>query len=355
MLDAASAFQSFGAEVTAVFFSDGPMVEQSCARGLEAAIVPLRSSALGVRRRSSYLAAARAVPDASATARRLSAFLARRRVDVLETNSLKAHVIGVIAARMAGVICVWRLRDIIAPPHVGRTEAIAIRAVARMADAVVAVSAAAGASVRHSHVVVEPSAIRTDRFAGIPALPPSPPSPLHVACISRLARWKGQDIVIDAVRELEPRLDVELTIAGGALFNEGPYAEMLRSYAPDSVRFVGHVADVASVTARAHVIAHTPRMPEPFGKIVIEAMAAGRIAIAVQGAGPSEILAEAFPHWLVESADPQALAAKLEEVVARWDTYRLDAERARLVAARYDVRQSARRLLDEYERLVVVP
>jgi glycosyltransferase involved in cell wall biosynthesis len=352
MLDTACALASVGVEVLVMFLSDGPLTAEAAARGLDVTVVRLPGAALGVRRRSGYRRTAQAVPAVLLAARDLSLSLTRRRVDLVETNTLKAHVVGSIAARLGHVPCVWRLRDIVEPPHVGTTEAMFLRALARTAHAVIAVSEAAAASLRHPRTLVVPSSIRTDRFASIDPLPSSPPTPLRIASISRLAPWKGQDIILEAAMALRRRIPVEVVVAGSPLFGETAYRDLLQKYASDSVHFVGHVSDVAPLIASAHVIAHTPRMPEPFGKVVVGARAAGRIALAAGTAGPTEILGADFPRWLMPVADSTSLTAKLEEVVGEWSSYASDALRARAASSRYDVRLSAERAATVYERVV---
>ena len=47
----------------------------------------------------------------------LARFLKKRRVDIVHTNSLKADVIGGLAARFCGVPLIWHVRDRIAPDY----------------------------------------------------------------------------------------------------------------------------------------------------------------------------------------------------------------------------------------------
>ena len=47
--------------------------------------------------------------------------------------------------------------------------------------------------------------------------------------------------------------------------------------------------------AACDVVCHTSRVPEPFGLVLIEAMALRRPVIATRGGGPSEIIASEQP------------------------------------------------------------
>ncbi len=353
MLDMAEAVASLGADVLLVLLSDGPLVEEARRRGIPTEVVPLRRAAAGVRRHAALRGAARGAAPAIDTSRRLALVLRRNRIDVLETNSLKAHIVGTLAAQLANIPCVWRLRDIVAPPHLSRVEAMGVKQMSRFADRIVAVSRAAAGSVNHPRVSIEPSAIRFGRFAAVPPLGEGAPRPLRIASISRIAEWKGQDILQDAVSRLDHEgLPVAVVFAGDALFGEEAFRDRLRARASEAMTFVGHVPDVVDVLRNADVVVHTPRLPEPFGKVIVEGMAAGRVVIAPDEAGPAEILEGEFSDWLVRNPDPDAVATKLREVVSQWDSYRRLARRAQVVASHYDVGESAERCLDIYAATV---
>lgn len=352
MLDVAQAFEGLGLTSLVLFLGDGPLVGEARNRGLEVAVCPLGGHASRLRRRRAGIGLIRVLPQIVLAIVRLRRVLREQSVDVLETNSLKAHLVGAFACSFSRTLCVWRLRDIVAPPHLSSVEAASIRRIARRADLVVAVSSAAARSVDHPRALVEPSAITVERFQGAPALPSSLPTPLRIACISRLAPWKGQDVVIQAAASLAAQLDIELLIAGDALFGETHYREQLQKGAPANVRFLGHVHDVAPVLAMCHVVAHTPQMPEPFGKVVVEAMAAGRIVIAPAEGGPDEILRKDFGRWLLPTSDATSLAAKVSEIAADWAGFTSDAERAREAAWTYDVGLSTVRLAAAYTDLI---
>jgi len=54
---------------------------------------------------------------------------------------------------------------------------------------------------------------------------------------------------------------------------------------------------------------------EPFGRVVIEAMATGRPALASRTGGISEILTGEFERFLMEPGDPEVIALALESLV----------------------------------------
>jgi len=110
-------------------------------------------------------------------------------------------------------------------------------------------------------------------------------------------------------------------IVGGATFGLEPeYFDGLKRAAADlgvaeRLVFTGFRTDVPRLMAACDVICHTSRVPEPFGLVVIEAMALGRPTIATRGGGPSEIIASPSQGTLVPPDDPGALARAVSELI----------------------------------------
>src|SRR5207248_3224481 len=71
-----------------------------------------------------------------------------------------------------------------------------------------------------------------------------------------------------------------------------------------AVRFVGHRNDVPEVLA-ALDIALLPSWEEPFGRVVVEAMAAGTPVVATAVGGPTEIIEEGINGLLVPPREPE--------------------------------------------------
>jgi len=167
---------------------------------------------------------------------------------------------------------------------------------------------------------------------------------LRLLAVGRLSRYKGFDVLIDA---LAARADDTLLLVG-----DGECAGELRERAQakgiaDRVRFAGEIDDarLASAYASADVFV-LPSLDrgEAFGLVLLEAMRAGLpvVASAIPGSGVTSVVADGETGWLAPPGDAPALAAAL----ARFDD---DALRTRFGAqgrarwkARFTLEQSAR-------------
>ncbi len=93
-----------------------------------------------------------------------------------------------------------------------------------------------------------------------------------------------------------------------------------------------------------------PSVREQFGQVLVEGMACGLPAIAVDAHGPGEIVSHGETGWLVEPDDLRGLAGALVEAVNRPEERRRRGERAREVALeRYSWPALAREVAAVYE------
>ncbi len=74
------------------------------------------------------------------------------------------------------------------------------------------------------------------------------------------------------------------------------------------LRFLGYRADVASLLPAFDLLVHASTRPEPFGMVILEAMAAGLPVVASNLGGPREIVLPGVTGLLVPPSDPAALA-----------------------------------------------
>ncbi|SOC57806.1 glycosyltransferase [Ornithinimicrobium cerasi] len=151
------------------------------------------------------------------------------------------------------------------------------------------------------------------------AAPRTPHSPVRMLYLGRIASWKGPDLAVQCVRHLRDQgVDATLTIVGGAHFGEGAYRKRLETQVAGlpGVRMTGHVDDVPSVLASHDLLLHTSRRPEPFGQVIVQALAAGLPVVAPDAGGPAEILTHSPVPCLYPTGDVAAMAMRTREVLA---------------------------------------
>jgi glycosyltransferase involved in cell wall biosynthesis len=173
-----------------------------------------------------------------------------------------------------------------------------------------------GATRPGRRAVVIPDPFRRGR----PAIP-MPDGPLRTGVVGRLAEWKGQHIALDAFARAFPGGQQRFAVIGTALFGEQSYADGLVAQAArlgiaDRVDFRGFRDDVEGEMDGLHAVVHASVVPEPFGQVVVEAMAAARAVVATSVGGPAEVVDHESTGLLYPAGDVDALAAHLRRLDA---------------------------------------
>jgi glycosyltransferase involved in cell wall biosynthesis len=163
---------------------------------------------------------------------------------------------------------------------------------------------------------------RLDRLAG---LAPAPPGVVRIGLVATFARWKGQDVFLEAAGRLTPSLanrPLRFYIVGGPLYQtRGSQwsADELRARGASlrergALGFVPFQEDQAPIYRALDIVVHASTQPEPFGRTIVEAMACGRAVIATRAGGAAELFTHDHDAIGVPPRDPDGLAAALSEL-----------------------------------------
>ena len=311
---------------TIVFGEEGPAVDFMREIDVATHVLPLagkvreaRKDTLGV---GAFLHLGR-LAALGAYAVRLAAFARRHKIQIIHTNTIKAHFYGGIAGCLAGLPVVWHLRDFVNESYFPRAAVRVIRFLAgRLPRHVIAVSHSVMEQLRfngkpgRATVVLDGLA---DQELTAAKSEPSPARTIQtrIGIVGRLTRWKGQHVFLDAAaRVLAAGHDAEFVIIGSALFGEDAYEHSLRRQAEalgitHRVRFRGFTPDVAGELGKLDLLVHASTSGEPFGQVILEGMAAGLPVIATRGGGVPEIIYDGENGLLTRMGDSADLAEAL--------------------------------------------
>ncbi|MEU4416251.1 glycosyltransferase family 4 protein [Nocardia salmonicida] len=341
-------------QVTMIYTEDGPMVARMRAREIETRVVTGRFDSRAMRIGTGVLGLLTGFLALLRLGWAVGAVVAETRADVVVAESTKALVLGAVAARRARVPLVWQVHDRVSPDYFGRIPALAIRVLARLVcrgqlanSRATAATLPAGLSTAIAYPGVE-----------LPATPADPrtrsAAEAVVVVVGRLSPWKGQDVFLRAIAALRVQ-PARVVLVGGTFFGEQPYRAQLEKLAAElgvAAEFTGHVDDPAEYLAIADVLVHCSVLPEPFGQVVVEGMAAGCAVVAATPGGPAEIIETGVDGLLVPGGDVGALTAALDTLLHD------PAERARLALAGrdrardFDIHTSARSVADFLDTMV---
>jgi glycosyltransferase involved in cell wall biosynthesis len=315
-----------------LLFSEGPLAEKLLRAGVETHVLPLNRSVTETCKDSLGIASVLrifTVFRVFAFILRLRRFIRENDFDLVHTNSLKADLIGGIAARLAGVPVIWHIRDRIADDYLPPIVAKLFRRLARIipqhviANSVATLKTLQLKSYQNTHTV--PSGLTLaqrfhvvhdgmQRTALVRDTAENSDRTLTVGLVGRITRWKGQHIFIEAASIARRDFpNVRFQIIGAPLFNETDYEneiyELAKLYGlENAIDFTGHRDDVPQLIAEMDLLVHASITGEPFGQVIIEAMAAAKPVVATNGGGVPEIVLDGVTGLLVPMGDPIAMA-----------------------------------------------
>lgn len=267
-------------------------------------------------------------------AARLEEIVRDRNVDIVHARSRAPAWSALFAARRAKVPFVTTYHGTYNQTNVLKSFYNSVMA---RGDTVIANSRFIADLIRQRHAFARDRIAVIERGSDLKALDPENVSGLRrqalkdawgipsgrpiVVNMARLTAWKGQKIVIEAMGILKEggyREPIAI-LAGDAQGRDGYAAELKKQIADlglhDSVRMVGHCADVPAALALADLAVVASVEPEAFGRAAVEAQAAGvPVIVSNLGAvpetvlGPPEVADGLRTGWRVPPADPEALA-----------------------------------------------
>jgi glycosyltransferase involved in cell wall biosynthesis len=142
-----------------------------------------------------------------------------------------------------------------------------------------------------------------------------------VGIVGNIQRWKGQAIVLAAVRDVRSIMsEIRCLIVGGVHQAGAEYAQDLHRYVEEhglknNVIFTGFRDDIPDLLAIMDVVIHASVSPEPFGRVIMEAMSLGKPVIATDIGGVPEFVQHGVTGRLVPPCDPKALAEAMAELL----------------------------------------
>jgi glycosyltransferase involved in cell wall biosynthesis len=148
-----------------------------------------------------------------------------------------------------------------------------------------------------------------------------PPERMLVVMVGNLRQWKGHHVVVSALEQMEPELRQRLHVAfvGAARPEDEAYlaelrARLERAGATRDVSWLGGRLDVPDLVGAADVALHASTFPEPFGLVLVEAMALGKPLVAARRGGPVEVVTPET-GILFDPDHPSELVAAFERLL----------------------------------------
>jgi glycosyltransferase involved in cell wall biosynthesis len=306
---------------------------------------------------------ARTVAEEMPAALRLARVIRAERADLVHLgNGIRANFDGILACWLTRTPCVVHVKGF---EKYGARERFAARhvgAVVCMTEAVREHCRRGGIEPRRMEVIYDalapehfrPSRERAEmrRSLGLDA------DEVAFGIVGGIQEWKGQRLVIDAFARLRrSRPQARCLVVGGVHRAGQQYFRELEDAVRDlglgeAVSFTGFRSDVPDVVNALDVLVHASVRPEPFGRVLLEAMLLGKPVVGAAAGGVPEFVDAGRTGLLFPPGDAEALAARMGELAGD-DALRerLGAEARREALERFSLRRHVDTLTSLYDSI----
>jgi glycosyltransferase involved in cell wall biosynthesis len=297
-------------EFVALAPQTGPLAASLQAIGVPVVAFDVRDGA-GNRRANENI-----LDDLQAAARRVGP-------ELVHGNSLAMGRLTGTLARQKAVVCTAHLRDIIGLSAPAIEQLNANRALIAVSNAVRDFHAAQGVDPSRLHVIYN----GIDRRNVSPHAPTGslqaelelPADAFLIATIGQICLRKGQDVFAQAAVQAARQLPTAHFLVIGERYSAKPESvafeesirqEFLNAGLADRFHRLGYRSDVGRILGEIDLLVHSARQ-EPFGRVLLEAAAAGCPIVATNVGGTPEMLVDGESALLVPADRPDDLAAAI--------------------------------------------
>jgi glycosyltransferase involved in cell wall biosynthesis len=259
------------------------------------------------------------------------------KIDLVHLNSGLYHRSGIMAAWLTKTPCVCHVRGLDQPNHFDKLFV-------RFVDAFIYISRAVADSYVSQRIPVGKGTVihnavdlsefsRTDDSASVRSEFGWTCHESLVGVVGRLDWWKGHEYFLEAVAQVARQVPNLRGLIIGEPENtpkNREYYQKLQSLTKslgleDRVIFTGFRSDVPRLMSALDVVVLSSSVPEPFGRVIIEGMAAGKPVVATAAGGVLDIIEDGVNGLLVPPGNPAAMAAAILSLLG-------DSKRARRLA-----------------------
>jgi len=182
------------------------------------------------------------------------------------------------------------------------------------------------------------------------------------AClIGRINYWKGQDLFIEAANlVLKKRKNIKFLIVGDARkeykkLEENLYRIIKHYKIEKNIIFTGYLPreKIPEILNAIDILVLASKQPEPFGLVILEAMACEKPVIAPAEGGPLDIILNGVSGILVEPRNPQKIAEAIIRLLNNERLKRKIEKEARIrIEAKFRLREGVFNIIKVYKEVL---
>jgi glycosyltransferase involved in cell wall biosynthesis len=259
----------------------------------------------------------------------LTAFLRELNPELIHSNGFKMHLLGAWA-RPSKIPVIWHIHDYVSSRPLMKTL---LRWHRGKCDVIIANSNSVRDDVES--VCAPPPEVTTiynsvdlKRFSPIgptidldaaAGLQSAPAGTLRIGLVATFARWKGHMLFLESLSRLPSDIALRAYIIGGPIYQTNGSqhtlaelrAEVERLGLGGRVGFTNFIHPVDAALRSLDVVVHASTQPEPFGMVIVEAMACGKAVVASKQSGACELFSHGRDMLSYQCGDVGEMAEQI--------------------------------------------
>jgi glycosyltransferase involved in cell wall biosynthesis len=178
-----------------------------------------------------------------------------------------------------------------------------------------------------------------------------PAVPARLINVGNFIPKKNQEFLVNVKNLLDKRnLRTELILVGdGETINS--VKETTKKFNLNSVHFTGNIDDIRKILTDADIYVHSA-LYEPFGLVILEAMAAGLPVISLDGRGNRDIISNNINGFLVSQGDLGSFAENIIKLLETPNLYEKIALNGQDAAKKYNIESYSLKILNLYKDVI---
>ena len=174
---------------------------------------------------------------------------------------------------------------------------------------------------------------------------------IKLITIGSLVEKKGHDFLIDVVIELKKitNLKIELKIIGGGPMKEKLQNKIDRLNLKDNIKLIGKVDHPEDYLKSSNLYIHGATI-EPFGLVLLEAMASGLPVLSTDGFGNRDLIINNYNGYLFPDRDKVKFANTIAEIYNNSEKHNKLSKNSFEFSKKYDIKPYVDKLIKLYQK-----
>lgn len=309
----------------------GPLVDLLRKEGFQFEALPMPAMFFKMSREQPLLAlslAIASVPGVIFYLISLARILSKRRPALIHATGIKCQAVSALVGPILGIPVLWHLHDILSG---GFTRTL-LRVLRALCNATIVANSKASAEAFDQNgdkIHIAYNGVDTQLYPRKPntryrtELKANADS-VVIGIVGVLARWKGQLQFLEMARKvIDSGRNARFVIVGAKIYDtsgDEDFEQLLKDRVRDlnlsrHVHFAGLEPVPANAMNGLDILVHASVRPEPFGRIVIEAMACGIPVVAAASGGVLEIIDNGVSGLTYEMGNVEAMTSKVMTLI----------------------------------------